>query len=72
MRKDSNTLRESVDYNENLADMSAGAGTLSSFASITTGSLSSSDSDSDSDNDSSNSASNSEPDNTIPVSDDSE
>ena len=40
----------SGEYNDNLADMSDGASSLSSFASITTGSSSGSGSDSDSDN----------------------
>ena len=67
-RKDCNTLRASGEYNDNLADMSDGANSLSSFASITTGS-SGSGSDSDSDNKMSSSHSSSKQDNFVTVSD---
>ena len=65
VRKDSNRLPTSVDYSNSLADMSGGASSLSSFASISTGSSSSNSSDNDSDNDRSSSASCSEQDNTL-------
>ena len=71
-RKGSNTLPASGEYNDNLADMSDGTSSLSSFASITTGSSSGSGSDSDSDNETSSSHSSSEQDNFVTVSDDSE
>ena len=71
-RKDSNTLPASGEYNDNLADMSDGASSLSSFASITTGSSGGSGSNSDSDNETSSSHSCSEQDNFVTVSDDSE
>ena len=62
MRKDSNTLLASVDYNDNLANMSDGMSSLSSFASISIGPSSGNGSHSDSDNDRSSSASCSEQD----------
>ena len=51
MRKGNNTLPTLVYYNDDLADMSHGASSLSFFASISTGSSSGSGSDSYSDND---------------------
>ena len=80
VRKDSNTLPASVDYNDNLADMSEGGSSLSPFAilvqvhqaQVHPVAVAVIVTDSDSDNDRSSSGSCSERDNIVTVSDDSE